>query len=250
MYLYFSVFVYLSQIQKYTIRSHIRSTWFHIFGLQGFTYLVYYASHIWSTRVHRQNLLKSPSHTHIYKATLHFAASLPILVCVNFLWSIIMLHLVLLQFAIHLSAPIGTFQQALGRLYHSLLLKKHDQIQLLVRNMTIDILKHAAGYFPVLPVDWTRWLPCQQQRVPCTFVHLYIVHVPCQRQGPKSTAGPAPVYPPSENKLTHVFYKDWEIRLDRGSWKHTKVACQFVTRFDIPFGLWAFLWNLFLKLFC
>ena len=157
MYLYFSVFVYLSQIQKYTIRSHIRSTWFHIFGLQGFTYLVYYASHIWSTRVHRQNLLKSPSHTHIYKATLHFAASLPLLVCVNFLCSIIMLHLVLLQFAIHLSAPIGTCQQALGRLYHSLLLKKHDQIQLLVRrNMTIDILKHAAGYFPVLPVDWTR----------------------------------------------------------------------------------------------
>ena len=168
------IFLYLSQIQKYTIRSHIRSTWFHIFGLQGFTYLVYYASHIWSTRVHRQNLLKSPSHTHIYKATLHFAASLPLLVCVNFLCSIIMLHLVLLQFAIHLSAPIGTFQQALDRLYHSLLLKKHDQIQLLVRNMTIDILKHAAGYFPVLPVDWNRWLPCQQQRVLCTFVHLYI----------------------------------------------------------------------------
>ena len=89
MYLYFSVFVYLSQIQKYTIRSHIRSTWFHIFGLQGFTYLVYYASNIWSTRVHRQNLLKSPSHTHIYKATLHFAASLPLLICVNFFCSII-----------------------------------------------------------------------------------------------------------------------------------------------------------------
>ena len=89
MYLYFSVFVYLSQIQKYTIRSHIRSTWFHIFGLQGFTYLVYYASDIWSTRVHRQNLLKSPSHTHIYKATLHFAASLPLLVCVNLFCRII-----------------------------------------------------------------------------------------------------------------------------------------------------------------